>query len=697
MRTITSTRNTRLAAGSLFLILLGLGGCAGTPQPDPEPVTPPIQEKPKPTLPEKVSLVLPASAYSAQLREAERLLGQFRWMAASEVLDTIPAETSSVDDLVYLGYLQARIAYIRGEQQAALQQLAALDYPGVNPALNYRMLGFRRSIQNLAGDSLAAARLGQRLLQMAPKEEIPILKRDIWINLAQIDSPTLQSTLQQAQAPFLPPPQLDATEQANGNAPALAADETPPVAPLLPTPSIEEQQWQAWLELALLSRENLPQLQSQLPQWLQRNSGHPATRPLPGGLGFLLDSSLPPASVALLLPLSGNLAPAGRAVRDGYLASYYASRAAGTVNWEVLVLDVDRYNSTTSAYSDAISKGAKVVIGPLSKKAVSELANSPRPVPVLALNRADGLAATEQEETEEETGTIPPPTTEPGLATSAVSTTAVSTAAPHKPQDLAVATGTPIATATAPVYSSTLIQFSLAPEDEANSLAERAFGHGARSALVIRPAGDWGDKMTLALTERWTHLGGTIADRVSYNSREEYSASVKDALGIPASEQRARDIGDMLATSVEFSARRRQDVDTVFLLARNGAEARSLKPLLAFHYAGNLPIYATSSIYNGTPSPGDRDLDGINLVEMPWLLGVNPNLKAELAAGTDSYTRLNALGADAFLLQSRWRQLQAGSDTLLRGNTGLLSLDAKLQVQRELPLATFDEGAITPQ
>jgi outer membrane PBP1 activator LpoA protein len=156
----------------------------------------------------------------------------------------------------------------------------------------------------------------------------------------------------------------------------------------------------------------------------------------------------------------------------------------------------------------------------------------------------------------------------------------------------------------------------------------------------------------------------------------------------------------MLSTRVEFSARRRQDVDVVFLLARNGAEARSLKPLLAFHYAGSLPIYATSSIYNGVASASDRDLDGINLVEMPWLLGSSPTIRAELAAGntgTDTYARLNALGADAYLLQSRFRQLQAGPDALLRGNTGLLTLNRNLQVVRELPLATFDEGVIASQ
>ncbi|MCB0246418.1 MAG: penicillin-binding protein activator, partial [Anaerolineae bacterium] len=86
--------------------------------------------------------------------------------------------------------------------------------------------------------------------------------------------------------------------------------------------------------------------------------------------------------------------------------------------------------------------------------------------------------------------------------------------------------------------------------------------------------------------------------------------------------------------------------------------------------------------------------------EMPWLLGANPELKQTIAAGRGngaSYTRLNALGADAFLLQTQFRRLQAGPDALLRGNTGLLSMNPQLQIQRELVLSTFDEGAVQPR
>ena len=85
--------------------------------------------------------------------------------------------------------------------------------------------------------------------------------------------------------------------------------------------------------------------------------------------------------------------------------------------------------------------------------------------------------------------------------------------------------------------------------------------------------------------------------------------------------------------------------------------------MLAYHYAGDLPVYATSSIYRGVPDPADKDLNGVQLVEIPWLLGSSPELHlalSKLDGNDNNYARLNALGVDAYLLQTRFDQLQAG-------------------------------------
>ena len=605
----TCTRHFRRGTHlCLTLVLLGLAACGSEPQKEPEPAAAPVAVA-QPAAPvvqqEAASPTLPPSTYSAQFQQADQLLSQNQWMAASEVIGAIPLAGMNASDKVYLTYLQARIEYIRGRQEEALGLLDTLDYQGMNSAQRYRILNLRRHILEMSGKYLESARLGDEILRMAPATDAAALQRTIWRDLQRTSTAQLEQAL------------------------PVAADA----------------QWQQWIELALLTRAPLPtQLQS-LPAWVQNNPRHPAANPLPGGLGYLLNSQAA-QKVALILPLSGRLAAAGSAVRDGYLASYYAYKQQGGVDFEILVLDQDSFGSASDAYAAAVAQGATLVVGPLSKEAVTNLAaRADRPIPVLALNRLDGANA--------------------------------------------LAPG-----------SSALVQFALAPEDEARRIADLAFGQGARNALIMRPQGDWGGKVSQALTERWRELGGTIVNSATYSGREDYSPSVKAALDLPASEQRAQALKDIFGGSLEFNARRRQDVDVIFLLSSNGAEARSLKPLLAFHYAGTVPVYATSSIYSGNADPRDSDLEGINLVEIPWLLGANPELKNAIAAGktgTDSYTRLNALGADAFLVQLQFRQLQGGADALIRGNTGLLSMDPQLHIQRELVLSTFDEGAIKPR
>lgn len=595
------------AAMAVLVACVLLTGCGTPGRQKTEQAPPQTLEIPRETLPQTSSGELPPSAFSTQFSRAEQAILNFDWMAAEAVLATIPSAQTSVTDDQYLAYLQVRILYIRGDQSSALQRLGELTSATSHPLLRHKMVSTQRSMNSLAGHYLRSAQLGDQLLQQTREGiEFESLRRAIWRDLLRAK-----------------PTQLNSAINAAGN-----------------------QQWLGWLELAqicLAVNTNFDRTHA-LRQWLGNHPVHPAADKLPGGMSYLLKDNPTPKKVTLLLPLTGRLAPAAQAVRDGYLANYYATRAAEDYNFEIEVLDVLAYNSASEAYYDAVAGGAEFVIGPLSKQAVEELGKLPeRPVPVLALNRIDRP--------------LPPGKT-------------------------------------------ALVQLALAPEDEAGQIATLAFGRGTRKALLVRPAGEWGDKMEQALRGQWQSLGGTISATATYSSRENYSSAMSTALNLPASEQRAREVRSMLATNVEFTARRRVDIDVVFLLSKSGSEARSLKPLLAYHYAADLPVFATSNIYRGIPDARDLDLSGIHLVETPWLLGANPAARVAIAAGgtgINPYTRLNALGADAFLLQTRFAQLQAGEDMLIQGNTGLLSLTPQLHIQRELRAATFDGSELREQ
>jgi outer membrane PBP1 activator LpoA protein len=600
MRHKNSRQHSQAIAVTLILMSLVLSGCGSKPQKKQTEPKPPTAEKQQPVQEQGISLTLPNSTYTGAFNSAEQALAKFDWMEASAALQDVPAAGLSVNDSAYLNYLQARINYVRGDQQRALAQLQPLTGPGISPALRYRILSFEQYILGMQGDTLASAQLADQILRSAPPDTVAAWKRSIWRNLEETNTEQLTAAL----------------------------------------PGATDPQWRGWLDLALITRDDTRIPTSQLSRWRDEHPNHPAAKPLPGGLDDLLQSGPQNGKVALLLPLSGKLAAAGRAVLNGFLAAYYESRAAGGAANELLVMDLDTYPSASSAYEEAVRQQVSIVVGPLSKEELADLATLlERPIPILALNRIDQ---------------------------------------------------------TLPASGSALVQLSLSPEDEAVSVAELAFGSGARRAVVISPAGEWGSKVESALRERWTSLGGTIASSATYSAYEDYSPAVKSTLSLDASEQRGRDLAAVMGTEVEFTPRRRQDTDIVFILCRSGAEARSIKPLLAFHYAGDIPIFAISSIYNGIPDERNQDLDGVHLVETPWLLGANPELRVAIAAGDvgGDYTQLNALGADAFIVQSGFSRLQSGPDALYRGNTGLLSMDPNLRIKRKLSAAKFDGGTL---
>ena len=116
------------------------------------------------------------------------------------------------------------------------------------------------------------------------------------------------------------------------------------------------------------------------------------------------------------------------------------------------------------------------------------------------------------------------------------------------------------------------------------------------------------------------------------------------------------------------------------MLLQTPDEARSLRPLLVFHYSGDVAVYAPSSIHSGQQLVQNRDLNDVIFVEVPAVLN---------ASKVDRFTRLKALGHDAMRLSDHWRQAEDEALPLLRGQTGLLTRHPGGNVTRELIPAEF--------
>jgi hypothetical protein len=133
----------------------------------------------------------------------------------------------------------------------------------------------------------------------------------------------------------------------------------------------------------------------------------------------------------------------------------------------------------------------------------------------------------------------------------------------------------------------------------------------------------------------------------------------------------------------------------MIFIAATPRDARQIKPQFKFHYAGELPVYATSHIFSGEiDRNADRDIDDLFYCDMPWVLSDSP-LKQTLQKLWPSqihYGRFFALGADAYNLVPYLGRLQSKTWERFSGYTGNIYLDSQNRLHRELLWARFVKG-----
>ncbi len=411
------------------------------------------------------------------------------------------------------------------------------------------------------------------------------------------------------------------------------------------TPTTSDRDFLGWLELAAVAKNNQGDLEAQISQrdaWLSRWPSHPANAVtgLPGGLDKLDELVVGrPNQVALILPVTGRLARFGKAIRDGFIAAYIQAREQGAFAPTIRLYD-SANEDAVNLYQRVVQEGADMIIGPLQKENLEALVQqSPNLMarPTLALNRIEGNR-----------------------------------------------------------FPNGFFQFGLNPEDEAVQVADIARKKGFEHVMVISPQGSWGSKVATAFVDRWQQLGGKVVASTTFDaSSNNYSKQIKDTLQIKDSERRRSKLQQIVGLRMEFEPRRRSDIDFIFLVA-HPEEGRSIKPLLAYHYAGNLPVYATSHIYRGIEDPTrDQDINDVHFIDVPWVFNKTSAIRQTIAdeiPGSGPMQRMYALGIDSFRLHLRMVQLRQDNEASVFGETGTLSLNALGQIERQLVLAHIKRG-----
>jgi len=366
-----------------------------------------------------------------------------------------------------------------------------------------------------------------------------------------------------------------------------------------------------------------------------------ARRPAPGGTRETggAASGGPAAHIALLLPITGRAAGAATSVREGFMTAYYQVPESGRPR--VLV-----YDTGTMSVADALTQsreaGADFIVGPLTREEATAAADySGAHAPILALNF------------------LPPERSAP-----------------------------------ADFY-----QFALSPEDEARLAARRILDDHHRRGVAIVPAGDWGTRVLAAFKQELTAGGGDLIATAQIDaSRTDYSASITEVLRISESTARFKRLESVLGTKLQYEPRRRGDIEFIFAPAQAATE-RLLRPQLRFHYAGDIPTYATSDAFE-PDARANEDLDGLMFPDMPWILGgdladaVRAAARAAWPNGGPYRGRLFAFGFDAFRLAQALPHHGIANSVSVEGLTGRLTLDADHRVRREIGWAQVHNGEL---
>jgi outer membrane PBP1 activator LpoA protein len=209
--------------------------------------------------------------------------------------------------------------------------------------------------------------------------------------------------------------------------------------------------------------------------------------------------------------------------------------------------------------------------------------------------------------------------------------------------------------------------FPLSVESDGRTLARRALAQGAHSIDVVEGDSPLMKRFAGSFAVAWTQGGG----------------AAPSALRFDASPEALTDLRRVIS---------RKPPDAV-LLAVDGERAALVKPFI-----GGIAAYASGLVFE-RPSPAlARDLDGVHVVEIPWLL--TPDAP-ELAPFTrpefdsDSLARLYALGIDAFRVADAFRDGPPARFSLA-GATGRVTLGPGHEFQREGRLGMFRAGVLVP-
>ena len=343
-----------------------------------------------------------------------------------------------------------------------------------------------------------------------------------------------------------------------------------------------------------------------------------------------------PNSIAILLPFDGPLAKTSNNILQGILATYYSNYKSQSETPNLIIKNT--YDTSFEEKLGEITAKNKIdyVIGPIDKDEVNNLTEIKNDATIIALNKSEQA-------------------------------------------------------------QNNIFNFYLSPSDEASDMAKNIHDRGYHNALIITTNNTWQQKIANKFYSSWEQLGGA-AKLTQLDENSGFASALKSSFSIDKSEARAQNLEKIIKEKFKFIPARRNDIDMIFIAA-NPNDAREIKPLLKYYFAGDIPVFSISTIYNtGSNSYKDKDLNDIEFMDSKWLVNFDrdKNLKQSLQKiwGEDFQVqkRLYAMGSDAYKLTMNIAKMKKVKHSI-SGATGSLSINNENNIERKLDWLKFKNGA----
>ncbi|MDX7997977.1 penicillin-binding protein activator LpoA [Xenorhabdus sp. Reich] len=455
------------------------------------------------------------------------------------------------------------------------------------------------------------------------------------------------------------------------------------------------QGWLDLLNTYQTNKQELDKLRSAIHDWQIRYANNPAARSLPTELQqMLLKPKDNRATIGLFLPLSGQAKVFGEAIQQGFLdaqkglpkpsvpmnitdSSYAATNSTATVdentdNSDVISRDtanagvsepentdvatavsasstifsitndlpindqaVKVYDTNSQPLANLLAQaeqdGITLVVGPLLKPNVEQLAQIETPLNILALNELD---------------------------------------APQQPR-------------------ANICYFSLSPEDEAKNAALHIWQQQKHDPLVLIPRTGLGNRVAKAFAEEWQKLGGQTVLQQTFGTPVEMRQSMNRGVGIRLtgtsviatnSASGPVDAVYIVATTDELTV-----IKPMIDMAISSRKRPALYASSRSNKSGSGPDFRLEM--EGMQFSDIPLLTGINVPLMQQA--------AKKFGNDYSLMRLYAMGIDAWSLANQFTQMQQSEGFRLNGTSGELSVTDNCTILRQLPWMQFSNGRIS--